>query len=187
MTIAFKGRHICRCFNPNKPAKFHFKCFCLNDARTGYLKTFYMYCGKAEQRPLNVAATAWPVMKLTSQLPEIWFKGHILCLDNWFHSLDVTWNCGQKGIHTVGTCRTNRKGLPPDRIRRSASTWARGDFKTMKAKLDIKDESRNPVKDIHEVYLTAWIDNKPVHILSTHPTDWDFTDRSSKQLRLRSR
>lgn len=37
ISIYYKGRHKCRCYNPNKPEKWHFKAFCLNDGRTGYL------------------------------------------------------------------------------------------------------------------------------------------------------
>lgn len=43
MCIFFKGRHRCRCYNPKKPNKYHFKAFCLNDSKTGYLHSFYMY------------------------------------------------------------------------------------------------------------------------------------------------
>ena len=45
MCIGFKGRHIARCYNPNKPDKWHFKTFCLNDSASGYLHRFYMYQG----------------------------------------------------------------------------------------------------------------------------------------------
>ena len=46
MCIGFKGRHIARCYNPNKPEKWHLKAFCLNDSSSGYLHSFYMYQGK---------------------------------------------------------------------------------------------------------------------------------------------
>ncbi len=45
MCIGFKGRHVARCYNPNKPEKWHLKAFCLNDSKTGYLHRFYMYQG----------------------------------------------------------------------------------------------------------------------------------------------
>jgi len=35
-SIPCKCRHACRCYNPNKPEKWHFKVFSLNDAVTGY-------------------------------------------------------------------------------------------------------------------------------------------------------
>ena len=40
MSVWFKGKHRCRCFNPNKPEKFHLKAFCLNDPETGYYYIF---------------------------------------------------------------------------------------------------------------------------------------------------
>ena len=40
ISIYFKGRHICRCYNPNKPHKWHFKAFALNCSKTGYLYSF---------------------------------------------------------------------------------------------------------------------------------------------------
>jgi hypothetical protein len=48
MSIYFKGRHKCKCYNPAKPEKWHFKAFCLNDGDTGYLWNFYLYNGAAE-------------------------------------------------------------------------------------------------------------------------------------------
>jgi len=36
MAIAFKGRHRCKRYNPNKPDKWHLKSYCLNDSETGY-------------------------------------------------------------------------------------------------------------------------------------------------------
>ena len=38
----FKGRHRARCYNPNKPSKWHFKAYCLNDSSTGYLCNFWI-------------------------------------------------------------------------------------------------------------------------------------------------
>ena len=58
MAIYFKGRHKCRCYNPNKPEKWHFKAYCLNDAETGYLLHFKLYAGKSEVRPNGMSATA---------------------------------------------------------------------------------------------------------------------------------
>jgi hypothetical protein len=33
MSIYFKGKHKCRCYNPNKPEKWHFKAFCQTQRR----------------------------------------------------------------------------------------------------------------------------------------------------------
>ena len=59
MCIFFKGRHKCKCYNPNKPNKWHFKFYCLCDAITGYLSKFDAYKGKDEARPPNMSARVW--------------------------------------------------------------------------------------------------------------------------------
>eukprot|EP01041_Mallomonas_annulata_P012275 gene12275-25802_t len=62
--IPWKGRHKSRCYNSNKPEKFHFKCYALNDADMGYMHNVYLYEGKAENRPDDIAATLHPIKKL---------------------------------------------------------------------------------------------------------------------------
>lgn len=52
-TIPYKGRHRYKFYNPNKPNKWHFKGYCLNDSETGYLYNFFMYKGRDENRPDN--------------------------------------------------------------------------------------------------------------------------------------
>ena len=49
--FGFKGRHRARCYNPNKPEKWHFKSYCLNCSTTGYLMNMFMYQGKDEKVP----------------------------------------------------------------------------------------------------------------------------------------
>ena len=115
ISVYFKGRHICRCYNPNKPHKWHFKLFGLNCSYTGYLWKFYPYRGAAEKREgiySGISATAFPVHKLTE--PNVLHnKNHILCLDNWYMAPPLArFLVKERGIHSVGTCKTNRKGLP---------------------------------------------------------------------------
>jgi len=93
MCIAFKGRHRCKCYNPNKPSKWHLKFFCLNDAVTGFRSNFFPYRGKDEGREADIAATVYPVKVLTA--PAIYHdKGHVCATDkcatdNWYSSMDV--------------------------------------------------------------------------------------------------
>ena len=62
MCVQFRGRHAARCYNPNKPNKFHLKFFCLNDSVTGYLVKLKPYLGAdAERMDAGWSATAWPV------------------------------------------------------------------------------------------------------------------------------
>jgi hypothetical protein len=56
--VPFKGRHKCRCFNPAKPEKFHFKCFSINCSLTKYQWAFYFYKGASEVRN-GISATMY--------------------------------------------------------------------------------------------------------------------------------
>jgi hypothetical protein len=162
MCIWFKGRHRCRCYNPNKPEKWHFKAFCLNCSETGYVHRFYMYEGASEQRPqLNgktVSATFYPTVKLLSPI-EYYDCNHIISTDNWFTQFESAAFCRSHGIHFNGTIKTNRKGVPRAGIfpYKGANMKQRGDMKCMVAK-----------NNEHNYYFTAWMDSKPVHILSTY-------------------
>ena len=155
MCIFYKGRHSCRVYNPSKPNKYHLKAFCLNDAETGYTKKYYMYRGKEEQRPADVSATEYPVRKLSTALSQ--HVNHIVGLDNWYTSMSICLFLLHLGIHVVGTVKTNRAGLPAEGKfpYKGPGVKARGFTKIMKT------------STIGPVYLTAWQDSKPVHILST--------------------
>lgn len=168
MSIPFKGRHKCRCYNPNKPEKWHFKSFCLNDSETGYLYGFYLYHGAKENRGEGFTATSWPVALLTSNEFLHW-KNYIMCLDNWYTSLDLLQHLLEsKGIHSVGTVKGNRKGLPKDDLIKK-NGHERGNMKVSVTTINDK-----------QYYLTEWIDNKPVRVLSTYKTDVGRVDRNTK-------
>ena len=163
--IPWKGRHKCRCYNKSKPVKRHFKVFSLNDSRTGYQLGFYLYRGKAEQRPANVSATTFPAEKLLEN--EIYHqKNHVMTADNWFSSLQFVARCMRIGMHFVGTVQQKRKGIPfsfktAHGVRQHRE---RGDYTTVKSAYYLSEELND------EVYYTAWLDRKPVAFLHTIPT-----------------
>jgi hypothetical protein len=114
--IPWKGRHRCRCYNPKKPVKWHFKVFSLNDSGSGYCSNFYLYEGKAEHRPPGLEATVYPFYKLfTSPGGEDPFqyrnKNHILATDNWFTSVPAADLVINSGNHCLGTVKANRGGV----------------------------------------------------------------------------
>ena len=84
--FGFKGRHSARCFNPNKPAKYHFKNYCLNCSLTCYTWNFQMYRGKDEERPAGMPATEFPCYVLTDY-DILQMKGYILFCDNWYTTI----------------------------------------------------------------------------------------------------
>lgn len=113
--IPWKGRHRCRCYNPKKPVKWHFKVFSLNDAGSGYCSNFYFYEGKAETRPPGIPATEFPFYKLFTspggEDPDQYRnKNHILATDNWFTSVEALQRVVESGNHCIGTVKGNRGG-----------------------------------------------------------------------------
>lgn len=157
MCIFFKGRHKCKCYNPSKPNKWHLKALCLNDSETGYLFNFFTYRGCDEERPPGMPATVWPVVKLTE--PSVLHGlGHVVATDNWYTSLGTVAELSKepKRMHTIGTVRTNKKGLPKQGIfpAKGKQVKKQGEFACHK--LANK-----------EVYFVSWMDNKPVHLLMT--------------------
>lgn len=165
MCIKFKGRHKCRFYNPNKPHKWHFKAFCLND-RNGYLHRFYMYRGKEDDRREKCPSSALPVRKLTAY-PEYHNRNHLLSTDNWFTSLETLRICQRHNIHSVGTCRVNRRGIPASCCMKSKSKQSKkGTTKLAQALL-----KNNPI------YFAGWVDRSPVHFLATFPPEKDSVNR----------
>jgi hypothetical protein len=164
-TVPFKGRHKCRCYNPKKIYKWHFKLYALNDSKSGYMSNFFLYQGKAEVRPPNISATMWPIMKLleTGQHSNL---GHIICTDNWYTSIAVLLFLASIGCAFIGTVKVNKSGLPPAGIfpKTGRGRKRRGEMKSMTA--NVSAAATRPVN----AYFTAWQDNKPVHMLSSLPT-----------------
>ena len=165
-TCGYRGKHRCRCFNPAKPFKYHFKQFCLNCSITGYILAFYWYRGKAESRPPNMPATLFPLVQLVNHVNSLTHDGlsqggHVIATDNWYTSLSTAAFLQQKNIHSVGTIRTNRLSAarPPEGAT-IGRREARGTYRCHKVS---KGNS-------FTAYLTPWYDNKPVHVLHSFPT-----------------
>jgi hypothetical protein len=171
--IPCKCRHKCRCYNPNKPDKWHLKVFAINDASNGYQWNFYLYRGKDEDRPPEYSATMWPVIKLTH--PEIIHgKWHILYTDNWYSSLPLSIEMLKRSVHTVGTTKGNIRGAPKEHQfkRTGPQKKSRGEMKQVKTIVEDKP-----------FYYTAWMDKKPVHILSTFAVSAEEVKRNGKSKR----
>lgn len=172
MCIRFKGRHRCRCFNPSKPEKWHLKFYNLNDPPTGYVINFLPYQGKDELRPEGISATEWPVYKLT-EAAELWFKDRTVATDNWYTSIPVVQLCLRRGFHFVGTVRVNKSGLPQKGMIKGNPE--RGYMLVHRTSIDPGNGKQ------HDVFFTAWNDNKHVHVLSTFEVRKDTVIRKVKE------
>ena len=103
----------------------------------------------------GLSATLYPVAVLTDN--EVYHKvNHILHLDNWFDSIELCQLCMTRQILVNGTVKANRKGLPKEGLfpKKGKGKMAKGSVKCMQMMGS-------------DIYLTAWMDNKPVHMLST--------------------
>lgn len=160
--LGWQGRHKCRCFNPNKPEKYHLKIFALNCSKTGYQIDSYFYHGASEVHPRGIPATQYPVDKLL-QSNIFWNKGHVLFTDNWYGSIGALKICAERGIDYITTMKTRRTGIPNAGIFPSKGNGVRerGSMMIMEQTLGIMEK---------KAYFIAWQDNKPVHILSTIPS-----------------
>ena len=175
MSIYYKGRHKCRCYNPNKPEKWHFKSFCLNDGRTGYLWNYYLYRGASEVWEGGWSATAYPIKKLTEPFTNLVNKGknYLMCAANWYTSLEIAeYLMNTYGIHLIGTIKTNRSSIPKSKIlpEKGRNKRERGEMSMSKTTIDG-----------HDYYFTAWMDSRPVHGLSTLPTTKSTVQRKVKE------
>lgn len=181
-SCGYRGKHRCRCFNPMKPEKYHFKMFAWNCAESGYCFCFYWYRGKEERRPPGIPATLWPVMKLTERVvaaqPRILRNNHILTTDNWYTSIHEAIYLARHGIHACGTLRANRvtSAEPPaGAIIKKTGAPPRG---TMRC----HELTSRLLSPNWKLFVTAWVDNKPVHVLHTWPTFQDVCERNCKQV-----
>lgn len=161
-SIPWKGRHIARCYNPSKPEKWHLKVFSLNDSSTGYMMSFYLYQGKSEQRPPNIPATEYPFHQLIGQKQKYANKNHIVVSDNWYTSESSIKFCIGSGNHSIGTVKTNKKGLCKSALfpKTGRARQTRGTAKQM-----VKTFNGNK-----KIYQVSWQDNKPVHLLASIPS-----------------
>lgn len=172
--ILMKGTHRCKCFNPNKPNKFHFKLFCLNCSSNGYQLNMFMYQGKDEIRPDTQSATLYPCMRLLDS-PVYHHKNHILFTDNWYSSIPLLLEMNDLGIQFCGTIKSNRAGLPKD-DRMVKTGKAAKDRGVMQGYVGTFGDEKVGKK----LFYTEWMDSKLVMLLSSYESMEDTCQRRTK-------
>lgn len=167
--IPAKCRHSAIQYNKNKPYKYFFKLYCLNDSKSKYLHNFYLYRGKGGDDREDIPASALPVIKLT-ETDCYQYKNHIMYVDNYFNSISLCSRLLNKnGIHVVGTVRTNR--IPKTLV--SADWFYKKGKKTNRGAM----KSRQIMDDL---FVTTWYDKKPVNLMHTFATTKEMVERNSK-------
>ncbi|CAK9833715.1 PiggyBac transposable element-derived protein 4 [Anthophora retusa] len=142
--MPFRGRIVFRQYMKQKRHRYGIKIFklcCTNN----YTYSYRVYTGKTldkeSKTPTNV------VLNLCESLFE---KGHTLCTDNYYTSVDLANKLISKNMHLIGTLRPNRKENPKAVV---TAKLRRGEV--------IARENRNGIT------VMKWKDKRDVLVLST--------------------
>ncbi|KAK2577914.1 hypothetical protein KPH14_011859 [Odynerus spinipes] len=108
--IPFRGRIIFRQYIKQKQHKYGIQIFKLCSA-PGYTVNFQIYCGKKSDTEKTT-----PTNIVLSLCKNIFGKGHTLCTDNWYTSVDLARQLIAKNTHLIGIIRSNRRGIPKDLV-----------------------------------------------------------------------
>ena len=112
--LAFLGRLSIKQYNPLKRGRFGVKLFLLADSSTGFVFRILPYQGKTTQWRDSTLRDRFGFggAAVLSLLEGSLNKGHRVCIDNWFMSVQLTRKPLEKKTHVLGTVRKNRKGMP---------------------------------------------------------------------------
>jgi hypothetical protein len=159
--VGFKGRSELKQYIPQKPTKWGFKVWCL--ASRNYLLNFEIFEGKSASSVVRSPTDV--VLSLTSPYQH---RSHIVYLDRLFTSPQLLDELATRGIHSCGTVRKDRIGLPPT-------------YKTI-----AKDMNQGEMKHWQRGELGAivWKDRRAVYLLSTYksPIETTFVSRSGSSV-----
>ncbi|XP_037034384.1 piggyBac transposable element-derived protein 4-like [Bradysia coprophila] len=150
--IKFKGRCFLKQYMPQKPIKWGYKVWCLADALTGYIISFFIYTGQ-EVSKFATTLGERVVMKLAAKIKP----GSIVAFDNFFTSFSLMKNLATKNIFACGTVKSNSKGLPD--FMRNNKANQKVDKNMKRGEFQFKAKNR--------IAAVKWIDKKPVRFLST--------------------
>jgi hypothetical protein len=144
--VGFKGRSAWKTVIKGKPTPIGYRVYTV--ASHGYLLNFDIYKGKGGY------TTAQGVIHHTViNLVTPWSLQHrILFFDNLYTSPALCRHLLTIGIHSCGTARSNRKGLPSD-IKEAMKSLRTGEYRAWQS---------------GQLGCLVWCDKQPVLMLSTH-------------------
>ena len=155
--VPFKGRSTLKQYLPKKPHKWGYKIFVLS-GNSGFAYDMEVYTGKQDNVLLegekDCGASGNVVIRLTRAVPSN--VGHKLYFDNYFCSPELQISLAQRGIHCLGTVRSNR--LPNCTIMSDTELKRKG-----------RGAHVEKITRMDEVTLSVvrWFDNRLVTFLST--------------------
>ena len=176
--VPWKGNLSFKVFMKDKPKRYGMKAFMLCDSHNGYVLKFKLYTGKDSEPEREGGKNFNLVKDLTVDYHD---RGHHLFMDNFYSSPYLYLNLWEWGIGATGTCRSNRKGLPPDLKSHTISEGGRerkmkkGEMKIMSNQgilMGVKYQDRKPVLLMSTVEDATMVD--------TGKTDWDTGESVTK-------
>jgi hypothetical protein len=164
-TMANKSSYGCNliCFNPMKPSgKFHFKIYMICCAKTNL--TIRMKIHTKDNADLEVEDEHHEFMnKLNNQTLQLckpfYNSGCTVNMNNYYMSTTCAMKLRQNGIFCRGTIRSNRKFLPKLILFNPSETRAMA-----------RGAHCIAVNADHQMLAIGWLNNKPVHFVSTADT-----------------
>jgi hypothetical protein len=108
----FKGRCTFKLYIKNKPVHFALKIFCVCCSATSFLFNCIFYLGRTDIHAAREAsATHETMVQLMQPLAG---KYHRAYMDNYYTGFPLFKELQDMDIHSMGTVRTNRRGLDPN-------------------------------------------------------------------------
>jgi hypothetical protein len=151
---AFKGDYKYKVYIPNKPAKYGFKFFPIND-KHGFCYSFFLYEGKdTDSRTMKTT-----VLTLLDSIPDLRQKTYRLYIDNLFGSNELAVELCERGVAFVMAIKSksdsSRKVELFNEILLDKGEWA-------SAVSNIQDRDN----DLHSLLMLRFNDKKNIFFLS---------------------
>ncbi|CAK9821241.1 PiggyBac transposable element-derived protein 4 [Anthophora retusa] len=110
--IPFRGRVVFKQYMKQKKHRYGVKLFKLC-FKPGYTYNFQIYCGQQSGKERTT-----PKAVVMTLCQNIFDKGHTLCVDNWYSSIDLAEELIARNTHLIGTIRSNRKRIPKEVVQK---------------------------------------------------------------------
>ena len=162
--IAWNGPLGFKCYNKDKPEKYHVKAYEAGDSSNGYIMKYEIYTGKTNASKKE--ATYDVVMRLMDPFLN---QGYKLYLDNFYTSPTLFMDLWRKKTGACGTLRLVRKGVDI----------------AMKQKKIVKNKGDSKIMNNGTINHVKFMDRKEVNIITTFHTaeivDTGKLDKKTKE------
>ena len=154
--VLFKGRLAIKQYIPSKRHRFGIKLFVLCDSETGMVLDIIPYTATDTDIPANdPLGISGAVVKV--MIERLLGKGHVIYMDNWYTSPDLSKFLLDHNTGSVGTVRKTRRNMPKFDSAKKIERFKTDDIMVMK-----------------------WTDKRDVYLLTTeHKGELKETDKTN--------